>query len=152
MIIRKATEADTESLVKLRIRQLIDEGYSLKNENKEMIFNEIKSYFQQNIKTDRYISWIAIAEEKIVATSGLCFFRLPPSFGNPSGKIAYLTSIYTVPAYRKRGLATNLIQRMIVISKEQGYTVIRLHASEAGKSLYVKLGFRDIENDMILKI
>ncbi|UZW15432.1 hypothetical protein OSC52_06230 [Clostridium pasteurianum] len=50
MIIRKATEADTESLVKLRISQLVDEGYSLKNENKEMIFNEIKSYFQQNIK------------------------------------------------------------------------------------------------------
>ena len=66
MIIRKATEDDIESLVKLRINQLIDEGYSLKNENNEMISNEMRNYFQKNIRTDRYISWIAVDEERIV--------------------------------------------------------------------------------------
>ncbi|MFT8315833.1 MAG: hypothetical protein ABF633_16530 [Clostridium sp.] len=66
MIIRKVTEDDIESLVKLRINQLIDEGYSLKNENNEMISNEMRNYFQKNIRTDRYISWIAVDEERIV--------------------------------------------------------------------------------------
>lgn len=152
MIIRKAIEDDIEFLVKLRISQLIDEGYSIKDESKEMIFNEMRNYFQRNIKTDGYISYIAVDEEKIVATSGLCFYQLPPSFGNPSGKIAYLTSMYTIPAYRKRGLATNLIQKIIEISKELGYAIIRLHVSETAKPLYAKLGFRDTENDMVLKI
>lgn len=152
MIIREASEDDIEFLVKLRISQLIDEGYSLQNESKEIIFNEMKNYFEKNIKTGRYISWVAVDEEKIVATSGLCFYQLPPSFGNPSGKIAYLTSMYTIPAYRKRGLATNLIRKIIEISKELEYAIIRLHASETAKPLYVKFGFRDTENDMVLKI
>lgn len=37
-----------EFIVKLRISQLIDEGYSIKDESKEMIFNERRNYFQRN--------------------------------------------------------------------------------------------------------
>lgn len=152
MMIRKATEADIEILVQLRINQLFDEGFTPQNYGLENIAREMNRYFRENIRTERYISWVAVAEELIVATSGLCFCELPPSFTNPTGRVAYLTSMYTMPAYRRRGLAALLARKMIEIARGKGYTVMRLHASEAGKPLYRKMGFIDSGNDMILKL
>ncbi len=152
MTIRKATEADIEILVQLRIKQLYDEGYTPQKYGLENIAREMTRYFRENIRTERYISWVAVEAETIVAISGLCFYDLPPSFINLTGKVAYLTSMYTMPAYRRRGLAAILVRKMIEIAREKGYTVMRLHASEAGRPLYRKLGFVDSGTDMILKI
>jgi len=144
---RKANIDDIQYLVQYRKQQLIDEGAVFDNE----IDNELSDYFILSLSDNSFISWLAIDEEKIVATSGLCFYQLPPNSHNPSGKNAYITNMYTLPEYRKRGIGSRLLQLVINEAKTLKYKVIRLHASVDGKSIYSKAGFNDTDGYMALK-
>ncbi|MDR2532667.1 MAG: GNAT family N-acetyltransferase [Oscillospiraceae bacterium] len=144
---RKANISDIQYLVQYRKQQLIDEGEVFDNE----IDNELFDYFTSSISDNSLISWLAVDGEKIIATSGICFYQLPPTSRNPSGKNAYITNMYTLPEYRKQGIGTQLLQLVIDEAKAQNYKVIRLHASADGKSIYSKAGFCDTDGFMALR-
>ena len=50
---------------------------------------------------------------KIIGTSGMSFVEKPPYFGCPSGKIGLLSSMFTDPGYRRKGIARELLHRVI---------------------------------------
>ena len=87
---RKASVNDVNVLVNLRKQQLLDEGEIFENN----IDNDLYKYFLENIENKNFISWLAIENNEIIATSGLCFYELPPTSRNPSGKIAYYKYVY----------------------------------------------------------
>jgi len=80
-------------------------------------------------------------EGRVVATSGLMLYRRPPTVGNLSGREGFLTNMYTMPAWRGRGLATALLAEVLAFVKNTGVHRIRLHATEAGRPVYLKAGF-----------
>ncbi len=144
---RKANVEDVKQLVELRKKQLIDEGcYSDNN-----IDDELEKYFSSSIINENLIVWIAIEDEHIVGTCGVCFFQYPPSFSNVTGRIAYITNVYTRNEYRKQGIATKLLELINEEIKNKGYKFARLHASSQGKKLYEKIGFVDAEGFMSKK-
>ena len=145
---RKANIVDIQYLIQYRKQQLIDEGEVFDNE----IDNELSDYFISSISDNSLISWLAIDGGKIVATSGICFYQLPPTSRNPSGKNAYITNMYTLPEYRKQGIGSRLLQLVIDEAKMLKYKVIRLHASANGKSIYCKAGFKDTDGFMALRL
>lgn len=141
---RKADLKDVEQLTELRKRQLIDEGgYSDVNIDKELV-----NYFAIGIGNGQLIIWVAAEKEKIIGTAGVCFFQYPPSFRNPTGKIAYITNVYTRDEYRKQGIASGLLELVMKEIRQEGCQFARLHASEEGRKMYEKLGFVDIEGFM----
>jgi predicted acetyltransferase len=146
MEFRKANVNDIMELVNLRKQQLLDEG-SKPNKN---INIKLKENNSKNIVNNNFIAWLAIENNEIIATSGLCFYELPPNFSNPSGKVAYITNMYTKNNYRRKGIATKLFEKIMDEIKSMDYKVIRLHASKAGKELYKKYGFYDSEGFMHL--
>ena len=90
--------------------------------------------------------------EGVIGTAGACYFRYPPTFTNVQGKVAYVTNVYIEDLYRKRGIATDLMNEVMEDIKERGCKVIRLHASDQGRRLYEKLGFVDAEGLMIMRL
>ena len=92
-----------------------------------------------------------VCDSEIIATSGVCFYVLPPNFSNPTGETAYITNMYTKPEHRRKGIAADLLTMVIDEAKSRGYKVIRLHASEYGKSIYKKAGFIDSDGYMALR-
>lgn len=60
-----------------------------------------------------FVSWLAMDGGKIVGTSGMSFVEKPPYFSCPSGRLGLLSSMYTDPEYRRRGIARNLLDRVI---------------------------------------
>ncbi|WP_099202925.1 GNAT family N-acetyltransferase [Miniphocaeibacter massiliensis] len=142
MKFRKATTNDIEALVELRKQQLIDEGM-LDDKN---IDNELKEYFYHNFNNNSYISWIAIEQGNIIATSGLCIYQLPPTYANPSGKKAYITNMYTLKKYRRMGLATILLTKILSEAKNLNFSDVILKASKDGLKLYSKFGFIFYDN------
>ena len=134
---RKANIEDVSQLVELRKKQLIDEGcYSENN-----IDEELEKYFSTSITNENLVVWIATENEYIIGTAGVCFFQYPPSFSNPTGRIAYITNVYTKTQYRKQGIATKLLELILEDIKNTGCKFARLHASSQGKKLYEKIGF-----------
>ena len=143
---RKANLNDIQYLVQYRKQQLADEGEALNID----INSELSNYFISSLSDGSLISWLALDGEKIVATSGLCFYQLPPNYFNLTGRVAYVTNMYTLPNYRKRGIASRLLQFIIDEAKIQEYKVIRLHASSEGRPVYSKAGFNDSNGHMAL--
>ena len=95
--------------------------------------------------------WVAEDEGEIVSTVGVCFYNYPPTFRNATGKIAYLTNVYTKDEYRNRGIATDLLKHIMDEIKAEKCGITRLHASSQGRRMYEKMGFTDDEGFMSLK-
>lgn len=143
---RKATEQDIPELIELRIKQLIDEGYP---ETRD-IRQELSEYFVSSMSNGSLICWVGVDQDKIIATAGLCFYQLPCSFSNPTGKSAHMTNIYTRDDYRKQGIATFLVDKLLAEAKSLGYSMVKLHASSHGKGIYEKAGFVPADGYMSL--
>jgi len=56
---------------------------------------------------------------------------------------ALLHSVYTEPEYRRRGLARRIVDVMVAECRRMGLRTVSLHASEAGRSLYEAMGFKE---------
>lgn len=59
-------------------------------------------------------------------------------------------NIYTVPEYRSRGIASSLINEIISYCNTKHITRLWLHASENGKHVYEKFGFKPKDSEMEL--
>jgi len=149
---RLAVINDVPILIELRKKQLIDEGLPSVSNIDTDIDMQLSDYFTSTIVDGSFISWVMENDGEIIATSGLCFYSLPPNFSNPSGRTAYVTNMYTKPEYRQKGIATELLNMVIDEAKSRGYRVIRLHTSEYGKSIYERAGFADTDGYMALRL
>ncbi len=145
---RRATIDDIPCLVEFRKQQLIDEGFR-PSANIDL---ELKEYFLSGLNDGSFISWLAVDNSSVIATSGLCFYQLPPSYSNPTGRIAHVTNMFTKTEYRRQGISSHLLSLIMDEIKRRNYKVIRLHASIDGKSMYRKAGFVDSDGYMTLVI
>lgn len=148
MEFRKATIDDVETLVKLRKKQLLDEGSCTPKD----LDQELVDYFSYGLLSNTFISWLAVENNIVIATSGVCFYRIPPSYSNPTGKVAYITNMFTLPSHRRKGIASALLEKIVCEARLAGYSIAMLHASSDGKHLYPKFGFMDSDGYMILKL
>ncbi len=60
------------------------------------------------------------------------------------GNIARIDDVGTLPEFQGRGYATKLLKYVLLRAKESGVTDCFLGASDAGLSIYKKLGFKVI--------
>ena len=97
-----------------------------------------------------YVSWLAFDGDKIIGTSGMSFAEKPPYFTCPSGKLGILSSMYTDPDYRRLGIATELLDKVVKEAKVYGCGTIYITASNMGVKLYEAYGFKHNGNFMQL--
>jgi GNAT superfamily N-acetyltransferase len=149
---RKANIRDIDNLVKLRIQFLKEIGSMEPSEKDNILEKSLYDYFNESITKDEFAAWLAIDNEKIVATSGVSFYMVPPSFKNITGKVAYIMNMYTISDYRRQGIAAILFEKIINEAKDRGYNRITLNATNQGRPLYEKFGFKELSNEMELNI
>ncbi len=149
MEIRRATIKDLDSLIKNRIKFVSDIGEISSPEE----FSESTSkYFGSHIEKDDLIIWLAVYKDEIVATVELSIYEIMPTLSNMCGKTGYLLNVWTDEKYRRKGFATKLINNTINDAKKAGVDLIHLKATEQGKLVYEKLGFKNIPNGMEIKL
>lgn len=134
---KKLTEREVDKFIELRIRQLREEGAT---EDLDLV-PALKDYYDRHLADGTFVSWLAMDGEEIVGTSGMSFVEKPPYFGCPSGKIGLLSSMYTSDAYRRKGIAKELLTRVVQEAKEYGCGVVQITASDMGVLLYTDFGF-----------
>jgi len=139
---RRANAGDIDELVRLKI-EFMKEALKIETcfDDKEMK-DSLTDYFNKTIHNDSLNDWLAIDNSRIIGTSGLCFYTLPPSYKNITGNVAYIMNMYTDPAYRGKGIASQLFEKMIFEVKKLGHKKISLHATDKGKPVYLKYGLK----------
>ncbi len=86
--------------------------------------------------------WVIDDGGQIAASGALKFTDwLPRPDGSRRG-LVYVHSVYTEPAYRRQGLARQILTAMIDDCRANHWPRISLHASELGRGLYEDLGFK----------
>ena len=145
---QRLTEKDLDIFIEKRIHQLREEGAK---EDVDLV-PALKDYYQRHMADGTFVSWIALDGNTMIGTSGMSFVEKPPYFGCPSGKLGLLSSMYTDPDYRRKGIAKELLSRVIKDAKAYGCGSIQITASEMGVKLYTDFGFVHNENFMQYKL
>ena len=145
---KRLTEKDLDIFIDKRIHQLREEGAK---EEIDLV-PALKDYYQRHMAEGTFVSWIALDGNTMIGTSGMSFVEKPPYFGCPSGKIGLLSSMYTDRDYRRKGIAKELLSRVMKDAKEYGCGTIQITASEMGVKLYTDFGFVHNENFMQYKL
>ena len=141
---KKLTECELDTFIEMRIKQLREEGAT---EEYDLAPN-LKAYYKRHMSDGTFVAWLAMDGDNIIGTSGMSFVEKPPYFGCPSGKIGLLSSMFTSPDYRRKGIAKELLSRVVREAKEYGCGTVQITASDMGVKLYTDFGFKHNENFM----
>lgn len=147
IIFRKAVVGEVDALVKARLN-FLGEVNQLTDEDKMLLQETNRRYFMDSVQNGSYVAYIAVLDEKIVGTSGITFYNVPPNKKCPSGKVAYISNIFTCKEHRGRGIASKLFTLLVEEAKGLGYEKLLLNATDMGRPLYEKFGFKDTHGDM----
>ena len=147
---RKLTEKELDRIIEMRISQLTEEYTSEGKTPPTDVDLEVslRDFYTRNMAAGKYVSWLAFDGDKIVATSGMSFAEKPPYFTCPTGRLGILSSMYTDPDYRRMGIATGLLDRVVKEAKDYGCGTIYITASNMGVKLYESYGFKHNGNFM----
>ena len=107
---------------------------------------------RDQLTTGEYVGWLASAQDapgKIIGGAGVQLRHvLPHPLTSPNGdaaisegRHAIILNVFTEPEWRRQGVATLLMRRIIDWSREERLDRLVLHASDEGRALYEGLGF-----------
>ena len=145
---RKMTKNDLETFIRMRIAQLREEGAT---EELDLV-PALRDYYHRHMADGTFVSWLALDGERIVGTSGMSFVEKPPYFSCPTGRIGLLSSMYTDPAYRRQGIAKELLKRVVEEARAYDCGSVQITASDMGVLLYTDFGFVKNGNFMQYKL
>lgn len=137
LTIRRATAEDIPTLVRMRIAQLAEEGARETCDLRPALPN----HYARHLEDGTFASWLALDGGTVVATSGISIIEKPPYYGCPSGRIALVSGMYTLPEYRRCGIARDLLCRVLDDARAGGCGMAQITASNAGVPLYESVGF-----------
>ena len=145
---QKLTAKELDIFIGMRINQLREEGAKEDIDLRPAL----REYYQRHMADDTFVSWLALDSGKIIGTSGMSIVEKPPYFGCPSGRIGLLSSMFTDKAYRRQGVAKELLSRVVNEARERGCGTVQITASDMGVLLYTNFGFTKNNNFMQYKL
>jgi len=138
--IREATIHDIAHILDHR-RSMFDAMGERDTTRMEAMATVSESYFRSALEDGTYRGWLAEAGEgQVVAGGGIVISAWPAMPRAPQARRATILNMYTHPAYRRRGIARQLMTTMIDWLIAQGFCEVSLHASDFGRPLYEQLG------------
>jgi len=111
-----------------------------------------EAFLRECLVDGNFVQWLVLDGEEIAATGGASFYRLPPNGGCKTGLCAYISNMYTRSAYCRQGIAMRILSLLVAEAERRGCGKILLHATEVGRPVYEKFGFKDMEGDMVCKL
>ena len=146
--VRRLVPGDVPDLVETRIAQLLEEG----GRQSVDLRPALSDHYARHLSDGSFVSWVAFAGGRMVATSGVSIVEKPPWYGCPTGRIGLVSGMYTDPAWRRQGIARDLLLRCLEEARVQGCGVAQITASDAGVPLYQSVGFARNANFLQLSL
>ena len=145
-------KADIDTLIKLRLGYISQE-IIISDEEKERLTPHLTKYFEEHISNDSFTAYGYFLNDQIISSAFLITDKCPPGLNNLNGTFGIIMNVFTYPEHREKGYARAVMEYLIEDAKRKGIQVLDLYATENGKPLYEKLGFKIIDyTAMKLKI
>ena len=149
--IRLASLADIDAIAEHRAR-MFDEMGQVPPDAFEKLRAKSCERLRVFLTRGEYIGWLAIPTQSPDIIAGGAGVHLrevlphPVSRGNQGngvaeGRHAIIINVFTEPEWRHQGVAMLLLERIVQWARAERLDRLVLHASEAGRPLYERLGF-----------
>ena len=148
MIFETAQKSDIPQLTQLRIDFLKVGQPDMSEETEKALKANITAFFEKHLNKDSvvFIARDDSADGKIVSTAILNIIEKPANTSYIHGRVGEVNSVYTLPEYRRRGIALQIIKNLIEYSKENQIDRVDLKATKMGAPVYLKAGFEITED------
>ena len=148
MDFRKATIEDLDVLVTTRIEVLRAANKLGADVDMSEVALQSRAYYSKALIDDTHTAYLVFDGNRFVGAGGVSYYRVMPTYHNPSGEKAYIMNMYTAPDYRRRGIAYKTLDFLIQDAKSRGVAAISLEATDMGRPLYEKYGFVKMNDEM----
>lgn len=148
---KRAGAEDLDVLVRTRVEVLRAVNGLDEDTDMSVVAEESYEYYKSSLVNGAHTAYLVFDGEKFIGSGGISFFRVMPTYHNPTGRKAYIMNIYTDPEYRRRGVGYKVVDLLVSEAKKKGVYHITLEATKMGRKLYEKYGFSDMKDEMILK-
>jgi len=122
----------------------------------EILRAKARTRLEEWLTSGDYVGWLATPadqSELVVGGAGVQLQRiLPRPVGDVTigeGRQGTIVNVFTEPEWRRRGIAGLLMKEIVAWSKTEKIDRLILHASDDGRPVYEKLGFKE-SNEMLL--
>lgn len=145
VLIRRATQADIPDLIQLRWDVYVEQGVADPADHDRYrdyaaAFRDFLVRWIDDVQCQTYVA-VDPDTGAVVATGTLWLYPILPWPGGFHDRHGYVTNVYTIPAYRRRGIARRLMERLQAVASEQGATRLLLEMTPMSAPLYVSMGF-----------
>lgn len=140
--IRLATADDIDKLIRLRFDFFAEENVNISTGMYAMFESNLRQYYARRLNNG-FFAALAEVDQKIAAAAFMAVTEKPPNLCFPTGKTGTILNVLTYPKYRKKGYATRVMDLLIEVAKKNNLSYLELSATEQGKELYKKLGFKE---------
>lgn len=150
LIYKRAGLDDLPLLTETRIRVLRAANRLDDVVDMSLVAQQSRDYYQQAFQNGSHIAYLVFDGAQVVGAGGISFYRVMPTYHNPTGWKAYVMNMYTAPSHRRQGIASHTLHLLVSAAKERGITQISLEATKMGRPLYEKYGFTSMRDEMEL--
>lgn len=148
IVYKIAGKDDIELLMSSRLEMLrVVNDLSDDYEYSDTLFDNSRRYFLEGDHT----TVLAMDGDEVVGCATICYIEMMPTFSHPTGKRSHLMNVYTRKEYRRHGIAMKMMDMIIEDAWNKGATEISLDATESGRPLYERCGFKASEECMVLE-
>jgi GNAT superfamily N-acetyltransferase len=149
--IRLASLADVDAIAEHRARMFNEMG-QVPSDAFETLRAKSRERLRDFLERGEYVGWLAMPRQRPDIIAGGAGIQLrevlphPLSRGNQwndiaEGRHAIIINVFTEPQWRHQGVAMLLLEQIIQWARAERLDRLVLHASEAGRPLYERLGF-----------
>ena len=147
---KKATISDIDVLTDTRIIVLRAANKLSDDIDMTAVKRESYDYYKEALSNDNHVAYLVFNGKEFVGAGGISFFKVMPTYHNPTGRKAYIMNMYTSPEYRRQGIAIKVLDLLVAEAKNRGIKAISLEATDMGKPLYERYGFVKMNDEMEL--
>lgn len=145
---KKAGIGDLEVLVATRMEVLRAANQLPDHTDMSEVEAESRKYYLDALKNGMHTAYLVYDADKVIGAGGISFYQVMPTYHNTSGKKAYIMNMYTNPAYRRKGIAIKTLGLLMKEAEGKGVSQVTLEATQAGRPLYQKYGFVQMQDEM----
>jgi GNAT superfamily N-acetyltransferase len=147
--VRGAMVGDVPMLAKHRVEMFRDMGRLASESAAAELRKAAEPLLGEWIAAGTYVGWLAEPLSRPGLVVGGAGIQLRPMLPRPSrdgsglvaGPEAYVLNVFVERAWRRRGVATLLMEFVLGYARERRLRLVTLHATPEGRPLYERLGF-----------
>jgi GNAT superfamily N-acetyltransferase len=145
--IRQATISDAATIAGHRVAMFSNMGQVPTAALADKLLVASTSAISELLRNGSYAGWLAIdGNNRVIAGAGAHVQPQLPRISHDgrhvaAGPIPLVVNVYTDPNWRRQGIARALMKELMDWAFAQRCDRVVLHASDAGRLLYVSLGF-----------